>query len=182
MAKNIIQKFIEIIARLFSKPREEGPKESSVPTGDYLSPNFKLSELTRSATATRLGISNTPSKEHLNNLYDLAVTLELVRVILGNNPILITSGYRSPELNKAVGGSATSDHANGLAADFSCPDFGTVEEVCKAIAESDLPFDQLIFEQKTSHWVHLGIGTRMRRQVMSWSPKAGYVPGVRRLV
>lgn len=147
-----------------------------------LTPHFRLSEFTRSNTATNLGIDNTPSVEHLANLERLAKTLENVRTVLGNNPVLISSGYRSPELNRAVGGSATSDHSNGLAVDFTCPGFGPVSEVCQAIVDSGIPFDQLIYEQGAgSNWVHLGLGARMRQQVLSWSPNRGYVTGLHEL-
>src|SRR5690625_2282506 len=97
-----------------------------------LPPHFRLSELTRSDTAAANNIDNSPSVEHLANLQRLAKTLENVRTVLGNNPVLISSGYRSPELNRAVGGSSTSDHSKGLAADFTCPGFGPVRKVCQA--------------------------------------------------
>lgn len=146
-----------------------------------LSAHFTLAELTRSDTAQARGIDNAPSPTHLANLMRLAATLEEVRAALGGMPILISSGYRSPALNRAVGGSSTSDHANGLAADFTCPRFGSVMQVCQVISISDLQFDQLIYEQGATEWVHLGIGTRMRQQVMSWSSRAGYVNGIVRL-
>lgn len=147
-----------------------------------LTPHFTLRELTRSNTASNLGISNAPSVEHLTNLERLALTLENVRTVLGNNPILISSGYRSLAVNRAVGGSTTSDHANGLAADFTCPAFGPVSKVCQAIIDSGIPFDQLIYEQGArSNWVHLGLGSRMRQQVLSWSPNRGYVSGLQEL-
>lgn len=147
-----------------------------------LTPHFRLSELTRSDTASANNIDNSPSVEHLANLQRLAKTLENVRTVLGNNPVLISSGYRSPTLNRAVGGSSTSDHSNGLAVDFTCPRFGPVSKVCQAIVDSCLPFDQLIYEQGArSNWVHLGLGTRMRQQVLSWSPSQGYVVGLHEL-
>jgi len=147
-----------------------------------LSPNFTLEEFIRSSTAASRGIDNTPGPAHLANLRALAIRLEDVRALL-RNPIQITSAYRSPALNAAVGGSSTSDHANGLAADFTSPRFGSVQKVCEAIAGSDIQFDQLIYEQKPGgvEWVHLGFGTRMRRQVLSWSPSAGYVHGLKKL-
>ena len=144
---------------------------------EYLSPHFTLGELTRSATAQARGIDNTPTPQHVTNLRHLAATLEKVRALLGH-PVLISSGYRSPELNAAVGGSSTSDHANGLAADLTCPKFGTAEAVCVAIMDSGIAFDQLIFEQGATDWVHLGIGPRMRRQVLSWSRDRGYREGI----
>src|SRR5690606_6364327 len=106
-----------------------------------LTKHFALAEFTRSDTARRLGIDNSPTPEHLENLRKLAQTLEQLRAVLGH-PIHITSGYRSPALNKAVGGSATSSHSEGLAADFHCPGFGSDKEVCEAIIEVGPAFDQ----------------------------------------
>lgn len=147
-----------------------------------LSPHFTLGEFTRSDTAQRLGLDNTPSTTHLANLYLLANTLERVRKVLGNNPILISSGYRSYEVNRAVGGVPNSNHTLGLAADFTCPGYGDVYSVCVAIHKSGIPFDQLIFEQgRNSHWVHFAIGDRMRDEVLSWSPLQGYVRGLHHL-
>lgn len=145
-----------------------------------LTPHFRLIEFTRSATAAARGIDNTPSDEHLRNLHKLAEFLEGVRELLGH-PIIITSGYRSPELNKAVQGSATSSHCHGLAADFHCPGYGSDFDVCRMIAASRLKFDQLIFEQANSTWVHLGIDERMRRDVMSWRRGKGYRSGIVRI-
>lgn len=146
-----------------------------------LSQHFTLAELTRSDTAIARGIDNSPGAVHLANLIRMAATLEDVRALLGGNPILISSGYRSPALNRAVGGSSTSDHANGLASDFTCPRYGSVMQVCEAIRDSRIRFDQLIYEQGATEWVHLGIGTRMRQQALSWSSRSGYVSGITRL-
>lgn len=145
-----------------------------------LSQHFTLEELLRSATADSRGIDNTPGPAHRANLERLALTLEEVRTLLGR-PMLVSSGYRSPALNNAVGGSSVSDHSEGLAADFTAPQFGAVFDVCRAIEVSGIAFDQLIFEQGATEWVHLGIGGRMRRQVLSWSKKVGYVKGLRKL-
>lgn len=145
-----------------------------------LTKHFSLAELTRSDTALRLGIDNTPTRHHLANLHVLAAKLEEVRALLGH-PIIITSGYRSPALNQAVDGSATSSHREGLAADFHCPGFGPDQAVAQAIADSALEFDQLIFEQARTHWVHLGVDPRMRREVLSWRPGRGYQRGIVRI-
>lgn len=145
-----------------------------------LSNHFSLDELVRSDTAKSRGIDNTPGPDHLRNLGTLVLRLEEVRALLGK-PMLISSGYRSPALNAAVGGSGTSDHAQGLAADFVSPQYGAVMDICRAIEASGIKFDQLIFEQGATEWVHFGLGPRMRRQVMSWSKKSGYVMGLRKL-
>lgn len=145
-----------------------------------LTPHFTLAEFTRSDTAARLGIDNTPTRHHLANLHVLAAKLEEVRALLGC-PIIITSGYRSPALNTAVDGSSTSSHCEGLAADFHAPAFGPDQAVAQAIADSALEFDQLIFEQARTHWVHLGVGDRMRREVLSWRSGRGYQSGIARI-
>lgn len=76
-----------------------------------------MEELIKSSTANRLGIDNTPSKEIISNLTELSILLQKIRDIY-NKPIIITSGYRSTKLNKAVGGSKTSQHRLGQAADI----------------------------------------------------------------
>lgn len=142
-----------------------------------LSPNFSLREFTYSTTAIRHGISNDPSPEHLSNLKVLAAHLELVRELLGH-PMTITSGYRSPELNRLVDGSSTSSHSHGLAADFHCYGYGSDFDVCRRIAASRLKFDQLIYEQANSTWVHLGFDSKMRRDIISWRKGLGYRNGI----
>lgn len=132
-----------------------------------LSPNFSLAEMIRSDTAARRGLDNTPSPAGLAELQRTAELLEKVRTVLGMRPILISSGYRSPAVNAAVGGSATSAHCFGMAADFTCPDFGTPLEVCRELetyAEM-LDFDQLIHE--FGAWVHIGRRASPRRQVLT---------------
>jgi zinc D-Ala-D-Ala carboxypeptidase len=132
-----------------------------------LSENFSLEELTASETAARKGIDNTPSEEVIDNLKRLAAALQEVRALFNHRAILISSGYRSPELNQAVGGSGTSDHCKGLAADFICPSYGTPNDIVRAIAASDLSFKQVIRE--FDKWVHLSIpeeGQEPRKQAL----------------
>ena len=122
-----------------------------------LTQHFALEEFLVSETAARRGIPNTPDDAALANLERLAAVLEVVRTRLGH-PLLITSGYRSPALNTAVGGSQNSAHMRGLAADFHCPGYGNPLQVCQAIAAMDLldvPFDQLINE--FGQWTHFGL-------------------------
>lgn len=130
-----------------------------------LSKNFSLDEMTASQTASRRGIDNTPSAEIIENLKTLCITLEEVKDLLEGKAILISSGYRCPKLNSAVGGSKTSSHMEGLAADFTAPRYGSVKQVCEAIRDSDIAFDQLIFEYGA--WCHIGVGGGMRRQVLT---------------
>lgn len=129
-----------------------------------LSPHFAIEELTFSSTAQRLGIDNTPTDSVLKNLYRLASCLEVVRAILGGEPLHIDSGYRSHELNRAVGGAKTSAHLDGIAADFTCPAFGTPAEIVKAIQGSDLGYDQMILE---GTWVHISFDPRMRMEILT---------------
>ncbi|OWY35310.1 D-Ala-D-Ala carboxypeptidase family metallohydrolase [Herbaspirillum aquaticum] len=134
---------------------------------DKLTDHFSLSEMTVSETAARKGIDNTPSPAIIKNLTRTAQLLERVRVLLGSKPILVSSGYRSPALNAAVGGSKTSAHMQGLAADFICPGFGTPLAICQRLDSLGVEFDQLIQE---GAWVHIGLaaeGIKPRRQVLT---------------
>lgn len=117
-----------------------------------LSKNFSLDEFTFSQTASRVGIDNTPTEEVLENLKHTAENMEKVRKILGY-PILISSGYRSPALNRTIGGAKNSQHMQGEAVDFTCPKFGTPRQIIIKLQEYDLPFHQLILEY--DRWVHI---------------------------
>lgn len=139
-----------------------------------LSPNFHIDEFTTSQTAARRGINNTPPPEAIKRLQNTAKNLEKVRAVLGK-PLLISSGYRSPALNKAVGGSATSDHMTGDAADFISPGFGTPIAICRAIVAAGIKFDQLIEE---GTWVHISFGPRMRGQILTMR-NGKYTAGLR---
>ena len=127
-----------------------------------LSDNFTLAELTKSQTAVRKGIRNEPSTEHINNLIHLARTiLQPVREYLGE-PVMISSGYRSPELCEAIGSSAKSQHAKGEAADFEIPGIDNKELAAWIVANTE--FDQLILEyyienDPNSGWVHCSVKT-----------------------
>lgn len=122
-----------------------------------LTRHFTLDELTVSEEAARRGLDNTPSEAAIANLQRLAETMELVRHLLDNKPIIVTSGYRSPAVNQVVGGAAQSAHLSGAAVDFICPAFGTPLEVCHWIEPHLAKFaiDQLIHE--FGAWVHLGL-------------------------
>lgn len=140
-----------------------------------LTKHFTLAEATRSDTARRLGIPNTPSPVELDRILETALQMERVRSILGDKPVIISSWFRNPQVNKAVGGVADSAHLRGDAVDFNCPRFGTITEICKAIADSDLNFDQLIWEH--NRWVHISFDPRKRRQIMH-TTKGGYAWGL----
>lgn len=124
-----------------------------------LTPHFTLEEFTNSQTAARMGINNVPpaGSQERKNLLRTAEVMEKVRTLLGDKPILISSGYRSPQVNAAVGGSKSSAHMSALACDFSCPGYGTPKAICKHLHShmKALGIDQLIHEYDT--WVHLGL-------------------------
>lgn len=122
-----------------------------------LTKNFTLEEFTLSQTAARMGLDNTPTGQELDNCHSTARTLERVRALLGHKPVLISSGYRAPAVNQACGGSPTSAHMYGLAADFTCPGYGTPLAICQRLEPNlvELQIDQLIHE--FDGWVHLAI-------------------------
>ena len=139
-----------------------------------LSKHFTLDEFIKSATATRLGIDNTPDEKVLNCIQALVDNvLEPLRVHYGR-PIIITSGYRCPRLNKAVGGSSTSQHAIGQAVDIRSVSDSREDnkELFDMIREMKLPFDQLINEFGYD-WVHVSFGPRNRRQVLKAEKSGG---------
>ena len=121
-----------------------------------LSQHFDLSEFTRSESAKREGLDNTPTSEHLENLKILCEkVLEPIRLRYGS--INISSGYRGKMLNHFIGGSVNSDHCLGRAADIDMDDSGTGvtnKEIFDYIKDN-LEFDQLINEFNYS-WVHVG--------------------------
>lgn len=135
-----------------------------------LSKNFKLNEFTTSQTATRKGIDNTAPAPIIERLRMVANTLEQIRTLLGNHSIRISSGYRCIALNRAIGSGDSSAHVQGYAVDFTCPGFGTPKEVAKKIAESDIKYDQLIYE---GTWIHLSVDPRNRRDVLTATFKGG---------
>lgn len=122
-----------------------------------LSENFTLREYLKSQTAERRGIDNTPSQAHLDNAFTLFQrVVQPVRDHFG--PTIVTSGYRSPALNAAIGGSPRSQHQMGQAVDIEVPGVPTAE-VAQWIADN-LTFDQLILEfynpkDINSGWVHV---------------------------
>jgi zinc D-Ala-D-Ala carboxypeptidase len=123
-----------------------------------LSANFTWREFLYSDTAAASDeITNVPTdRQVLVNLERLANTMEFVRSLCGDNTVVISSGYRSPDTNAAVGGVPDSAHLSGCACDFTIPDWGDVTAVVKTIqpAMEDLQIDQLIHE---GTWVHLGL-------------------------
>jgi putative chitinase len=132
--------------------------------------HFTIEELCQSDIGERAGIVNIPSPIVLVNLNNLIISLEKVRELLGGKSIHINSGYRSPTLNRFIGGSNTSAHCLGFAADFKCKDFGTPKEITQLIKDSGLKYDQLIYE---GTWVHISIDPKMRQQTLTATFKDG---------
>lgn len=132
-----------------------------------LTPHFKLSEFTKSSTATARKIDNTPSEQVISNLTLLCEqVLEPLRVHF-NCPIIISSGYRSPALNKAVGGVKNSQHMTGEAADIHLPNNETGRKWFLWMMDN-LKFDQLIMEKSTPtstrYWIHVSFSRHHCRQ------------------
>jgi hypothetical protein len=128
--------------------------------------NFALSEFVVSHTAARLGIDNSPPAKVLATLRHVLIpAMQDVRDLLGM-PVVIKSGYRSPQLNAAVRGAQGSDHVTGHAADFVAPGYGTPREVCAVLLghAGILKWDQLIWE---GGWVHISFSPRRRNEVLT---------------
>lgn len=151
-----------------------------------LSPHFSLSEMTRSSNAARAGIENIPDAAATTNLTRLCVdVLEPLRALIGR-AVVVSSGYRSPAVNKLAGGSATSQHCKGEAADLEVPGIDNLA-LAFALVKSGIPFDQLILEfhkvgDPASGWVHVSHkGKGNRRQVltaMTDGKSTVYMPGL----
>ena len=143
-----------------------------------LSQHFALDEFTRSQTASRKGIRNVPGPNEIDNLRDLCINvLEPIRA-QWKAPILISSGYRSPALNIAIGGSKTSQHCYGMAADIEILGVDNCS-LCQWIQEN-LDYDQLILEfhnhaeGPNSGWVHVSFNRDgNKRQNLTASIKNG---------
>jgi len=133
-----------------------------------LTKNFSLLELTSSETAARKGIDNTPTVAVTINLRYLCENVMQPLRDWYAKSINVSSAYRSPKLNKAIGGSSTSDHCEGRAIDFTLPkeDYKKVFEYIR----NNLPFDQLIWEMgndEAPQWIHVSFRLdNNRKQVL----------------
>jgi len=136
-----------------------------------LSEHFSLRELTK----TKTGIENVPNEEQVNNLKRVCGWLEQLRRRWnnlygeGDDPIIINSGFRSPEVNKAVGGVSTSNHLTGCAADIRCIGMEQALRYAAILLDiSDLnneDFDELLIEQKTHVvWIHFAVKPSCNRR------------------
>jgi zinc D-Ala-D-Ala carboxypeptidase len=150
-----------------------------------LSENFSLHEMCKSETALRMGFDNTPDDEATENLRALCENvLQKVRDHYGKG-VKVNSAYRSPESNAAVGGSKTSDHCKGMAADIEIP--GVANADLAQWIMDNLDYTQLILEFYTpgipdSGWVHVSYDpANLKKQELTATKVAGktqYLPGL----
>jgi len=143
-----------------------------------LSKHFELAEFIRSSTAKRAGISNMPTNAHLENIKLLCgKVLEPIRAHFAR-PIILSSGYRSSALNRAVGGSSSSQHCSGEAADIDMDGTNVTNAQIFNYIKDNLEFDQLIWEFGTDtnpNWVHVSYESngRQRKQILRAVKKNG---------
>jgi hypothetical protein len=149
-----------------------------------ISKHLSLAEVSRSETAKRKGINNTPSEEHLENFKKLAENIfEPIREHFGV-PIHISSGYRSKELNSAIGGSLTSQHCQGEAIDIDMDGTSITNAQIFNFIKDNLNFDQMIWEFGTNSnpdWVHVSYEStgKQRKQILKAVKSGGktsYLP------
>ena len=136
-----------------------GTEEGELPPG-YLTEHFTLAEMIYSDTAKAMGVDNYPDSRETENLQRVCDVLELIRSLCGDDPVVVSSGYRCPEVNAAVGGVPDSAHVQGLAADITIPDYGTTTQICEAVSPylEEWKIDQLIDETGGgARWVHVGL-------------------------
>ena len=150
-----------------------------------LTTNFTLSEMTKSETALRFGMANDPSETEIGNLKTLCENvLQPVRDHYGKG-VKVNSGFRHPLVNAKVGGSTTSDHCKGMAADIEIP--GVANGQLAEWIQDNLEFTQLILEFYTpgvpdSGWVHVSYNPEnLKKQVLTATRENGktvYLPGL----
>ena len=143
-----------------------------------LSKNLMLAEVTRSETAKRKGISNMPTPQHIENFKLLAEKVfQPIREHFGK-PIIISSGYRSKELNTAIGGALSSQHCQGEAIDIDMDGTDITNAQVFNYIKDNLEFDQLIWEFGTDtnpDWVHVSYEStgKQRKQILRAVKKGG---------
>lgn len=143
--------------------------------------HFSYREMTRSATGERMGIANNPPSELMPNILKVCERLEKVREHY-DRPVTVLSCYRSLALNAAVGGSPTSAHRFGLAADFQIEGVSNLE-IARWCADNISDYDQIIYEFGETGWVHMGFTSikQPRKQLLSAVKENGktvYKPGL----
>jgi putative chitinase len=152
-----------------AKAAERSKASDTATAGTATKAHFTMEELTHSQTASRLGIENTPGPNEQGHVQELVGQMEAVRALF-NCPITITVAYRNPEVNRAVGGSKTSSHLSGYAADFHVAGLDDLA-AAMIIRDSELQFDQLIYEK--GRCIHIGFDPRLRREVKRQPGPAG---------
>ena len=140
--------------------------------GEMISEHFSWEEAIKSDKAVELGFANIPDAKTSGNIIVAASQLEKIREIVG--PLLINSWYRSPEVNKAIGGVTQSAHCTGYAIDCRSSVLSPLL-LCKKAASLGIQFDQIIHEY--GRWMHISFDPRMRGQVMT-KFDGGYVVGL----
>lgn len=126
---------------------------------------FTITELCKSNTAVQKGIDNTPNQQIIDNLKQLVLKiLDPLREAYGK-PIIVNSGYRSLELNKAINGAKSSQHLKGQAADITGKSKKNNKKLFELIQSLQLPYDQLIDEQNFS-WIHVSFSDNPRKQIL----------------
>lgn len=128
-----------------------------------LTQHFGLEEMIASEVAARRGIDNTPTPMIVERLKETCAGLEFARMFLRNCPIIVTSGYRCSKLNSLIGGSLTSAHPEGYAADIICPAFGAPSDMAPVLARNLKRYDQIILE---GTWLHVSFDPQNRRQTL----------------
>lgn len=146
---------------------------------------FTINELTKSATATRLGINNAPDVTAKKNLEELVEhVLDPLRTAWGH-PIKVTSGYRCPNLNKAIGGATSSQHMKGQAADITTltDDWEENKKLLKLLLSSGIEFDQVICEYPNANgcpnWIHVSYNKLGNRKKLTTCIGGKYVNGIK---
>lgn len=139
---------------------------------EQITPNFNLKEFWESATANKNKINNIPTLIIINRIKELTKILQDIREII-QTPITITSGYRTPLLNKMVGGSPKSSHLSGYAVDMQVKGIKPKELrdiILKYLEDKKLSFDELIVEKKgKTSWLHFAyksINNTQRRKIL----------------
>lgn len=126
---------------------------------------FTINELCKSNTAVQKGIDNTPNQQIIDNLEQLVLKiLDPLREAYGK-PIIVNSGYRSAELNRAINGAKFSQHLKGQAADITGKSKENNKKLFELIQSLQLPYDQLIDEQNFS-WIHVSFSNNLRQQIL----------------
>lgn len=145
-----------------------------------LTEHFSYEEFIRSDKAKAAGISNTPAADLLPALRLTARGLERVRELAGH-PLWLLSGYRCEELNKLVGGSRTSQHVKGEAADILCPGLGNPRALAKLIHDNaiEIGYDQLILDRNAhSEWVHISFTEDPRGDALTMTDSGLLIVGI----